>query len=102
MTALVKIEELVKRKISIDELHRRLRSKSAWSSGDIVLDGIKIAAVAGGTILILTGTGHSAELIRPGNSNVSNSAENIFPLYESGSSASVVLAVNSKSEVLVR
>jgi len=90
-TVLVKWNHLAERKISIDEVHRRVSSRRKWNQGDMVIDELVVHTKLGATGLVLSPHGE-------GYSQASNASVN---LDESGSSASVTLVLGRDGEAEV-
>ncbi|KAF8859557.1 hypothetical protein BDZ45DRAFT_673299 [Acephala macrosclerotiorum] len=82
-TILVKWKDLAKRKISIDEVHRRVSSRSEWTHGDMVTNDLVVHEKLGQTGLVLS----------PRSEGYSRTTQEPFFLTESGSSASVTLVL---------
>ena len=53
-TILIQRRYLAERKISIDEVHRRVSSRREWSQGDMVTNELVVHAKVGGTVLVLS------------------------------------------------
>lgn len=93
-TILVHWRHLAERKISIDEVTRRVSSRREWNQGEMVIGELVVHAKVGGTVLVLSPHGE-------GYSRVTNE---VVYLDESGSSASVALVLgrNGEAEVHTR
>lgn len=90
-TILVQRRHLAERKISIDEIHRRVSSRREWSQGDMVTNELVVHAKVGGTVLVLS----------PHGEEDSQGTNLPFYLDESGSSASVALVFGRNGEAEV-
>lgn len=91
-TILIQWRHFVKRKISIDELHRQILSRCEWRQGDEIINGLIVHAKVGETVLVLTP--HDGGCF--GNTNA--------PIYldESGSAASVTLVLGHNGDAKVQ